>query len=224
MERIVLITDIDTPLSYALARLYIKDGEKVVGTISSQNTGLPYSDLDKDAIDIMEWHHSSPLEAKNLLIHIIKKYRKLDEAIVIHSIESKTLKLHETGIADIEKGIDHWLKGLFFICREIIKTYVTQKNGALFIINCDTKEQGISPVSEAIKAGTRGFIRNLLHSYGKDSFLLNSIESSYVKEDILSASVYKTIKERLRQVSGKQIKLQHKPGFFSGLKKAHKQD
>jgi hypothetical protein len=73
MERNVLITDIDTPLGYALAGYYMKDGERVVGTISSQNPELPYANLDKDKIDIMEWRRASPLESKNLLIQIVKK-------------------------------------------------------------------------------------------------------------------------------------------------------
>ncbi|MBN2532693.1 MAG: SDR family NAD(P)-dependent oxidoreductase [Spirochaetales bacterium] len=222
MERIVLITDIDTPLGYALAGFYIKDGERVIGTVSSQDSDLPYMNLEN--IDIVEWRRFSALESRNLLLHIIKKYKKIDEAIVIQSVISKTRKLHETEISDIEKGIDFWLKGLFFICREIIRTYEKQKNGALFIINHSNKEQGISTVSETIKAGTREFTRNLISSYEKEAFLLNSIESSSPTDDTLSAFIYKTIKERLRQISGKQVNFRHKPGLFSGIKKVLKQD
>ena len=227
MERIVLITDIDTPLGYALARFYIKDSEKVIGTVSSQNPDLPFKELDKDEIDIIEWQRTSPVDSKNLMLTILKKYKKLDEALIIQSIESKSMKLHETNISEIDKEIDFWLKGLIFLCREIIKTFISGQSGIIVFINYLTSEQSVkqsvkhktSCVFEAIRHGIGGFMNQVLHSYQKE-FKVNTIESSFVAEDILSTYIYKNIKERLRGVSGKKLKFQQKLSLFSGLRKS----
>lgn len=222
MQRIVLITDIDTPLGYALLKPYIKENEKVIGTVSSGKSDTLVKDLDKNLIDIIQWQRTSPIDTKNLILTIIKKYKKLDEALIIQSIQSAALKLHETPVTEIDKSIDSLLKGLFFLCREIIKTYLSRQAGILLFINYLNTPQGPSPISEAIKNGIDGFIGQLFRSYQKERFILNSIESSYVDADILSAFIYKNIKERLRQSSGKRLRFQQKIGLFSGLKKAGK--
>ncbi|MBN2443407.1 MAG: SDR family NAD(P)-dependent oxidoreductase [Spirochaetales bacterium] len=219
MDRIVLITDVDTPLGYSLTKLYSNDGDKVIGTVSSGNPGSSIKDEDKGVIDIVDWHRTSPIEAKNLVLSIMKKYKRLDETLIIQSSETVSTPLHDTGIADIDKDIDNSLKSIFFLTREIIKTYMSRKNGLLFFIYNMTMKQETTPIQEAIKNGISGFINQVLISYKDEQFKVNSIESTLTNIETLSSSIYKSINERLRQSSGKRIRFQQKGSLFSGFKK-----
>jgi len=222
MSRIVLITDINTPLGYSLLKLYLKDGNQIIGTVPSINDELQDINTDNDRLDIYEWRRNSLIESKNLLLHITKKYKKLDEAVVIQSIPSHSLKLHELTMSDIDKEVDCSIKGLICICREIIKTMRTQKSGSFFFIFCRNKGIEISPLSELIKRGSEGFLNHLLHVCGKEHFRLNIIETPNIHYDTLPEHIYKTIKEKLPQISGKKIQIQQKTGIFPGINKFHK--
>jgi NAD(P)-dependent dehydrogenase (short-subunit alcohol dehydrogenase family) len=222
MEKCVLITDIDTPLGYQLAKLYSRDGNKVIGTISGGDRENSITDIDTEIIDVTEWHRHSPVEAKNLVLKIQNNYKHLHETLIVQSIHGSTDLLQDTVITDIDKKVDYWLKGLFFLTREIIKTYQNQGQGALYFLQHTNPQQDTSALLEAVKNGTRGFTGYILRAYQKTSFTVNCLESSYTKPGDFAAYAYKQITGRLHQYTGKRVRFQQKIGLFAGIKKPGK--
>jgi hypothetical protein len=247
MEKIILVSDADTPLGYTLFNFFLNDGNKVAGTVSSIKKNIQIAEPHKEAAAIFEWGRSSPVESKNLLLSIIKKFKRLDEAILIQALQpgapgisenavrSYNTPLHETEISAIEKEIDYRIKGLLFLSREIIKTFTVQKKGFLFFVNNFYYADEISVLRRLIETGITSFLKELMKSYRNSGIMMNVIESAAASaglpaDDEFASFVYKNITEKFikpggqpkTHVSGQYIHFRPSKNLFAGLGKVLK--
>jgi hypothetical protein len=207
MERVALITDIDTPLGHSLLHHCYTDYDHIAGTVSSPVKDVSFPGVISERLFTIEWTRRSPFEVKNIILSVIKKYKKLDETLIIHSALADTTHFGNLEIADIDMAVDIWLKNYVFLCREILTYYTSVKGGVLILINNIYYEnkKTISPLFELIHDGFRGFTLNLMASYREKAMRINSIESSSPDEKALSVFVSKCLRDRLRSISGKTI-------------------
>jgi NADP-dependent 3-hydroxy acid dehydrogenase YdfG len=216
MDRIVFITDVDTQLGSSLLKHCYTDYKHIVGTISSPVKEFSFSDVIDERLDIIEWNRRSPFEAKNILLSVIKKYKKLDEVLVIHSSMADTTQLHNIEVADIDMTVDIWIKSYIFLCREILNYFSSKTGGLLLLINNIHYEnkKNTSPLFELIKHGFSGFMQQLMRVYKDRSITINGIESSSPDAKELSTFIYKCLCERLRNLSGKIVTFKKKGKLF----------
>ena len=215
MDRVVLITDINTPLGSALLVKYHTDGEKIIGTITPDNKDFSLPNWSDDGLEVLEWNRHSPVNSKNIILSVLKKYKKLDEVCLIQNMIGNDSFFHELDFKSIDKAIDNWIKGNFFLCREILKVFIQNASGVLVLINNIKCNSNItSPLFEAIRSSFRSFTKELSLTYGSHNIFINGFESTSNLSEDFGGFIYKRICEKMRNNSGRIIQFNKKKSFF----------
>jgi hypothetical protein len=221
MDRVVLITDIDTALGLSLLETYHRNGVKALGISSAEKKIKSFPEFGKDELEIFEWRRYSPIDAKNVIIEVLKKYKTIDEALVVQSVSASGTILPDIDIALIDKTVDYWVKGNLYLTREILSFFSKVKKGILAFIDHRpiNENEKSSPLEESVRSAFSGIIGSLLPCYlGKEVFI-NGFESTSANELNFAQFVYKNMNERFRNVSGKLVTYHESKGIFGNFKR-----
>jgi len=217
MSRIVLITDIDTPLGLDLSKTFLEQGDRVVGTFTAPDNESNLKALNSSSFTIRRWQRSSSLSAKNLLLSIINDFNNLDEALLLQPPSLPAKLLHEVTTAEIEQGVDFWIKGNLFLLKEILDIFNRGRGGVLALINYSPKDStGILPPLESVLRGSfQALAKSLFSSYSQEHLYINGFESNTAESRDFADFIRQTLRDRGRRVSGRWFRFQAKSGLFS---------
>ena len=205
MSRTVLITDIDTPLGLNLSKIFLEQGDSVVGTVTAPDKQSNFKALNSSSFTLRRWQRSSSLSAKNLLLSIINDFNNLDEALLLQPPSLPAKLLHEVTTAEIEQGVDLWIKGNLFLLKEILDIFSRGKGGVLALINYSPKDStGILPPLESVLRGSfQALAKSLFSSYSREDFYINGFESNTAESGDFADFIRQTLQDRGRRVSGR---------------------
>lgn len=218
MDRITVVTDIDTKLGFSILNAFLEYGEKVMGISSVKKDEIRFPGA--RGFECYEWNRSSPIGSRSAVVEILTKHKRIDELVVVQSIRPDAVTIEETDSALVNKAIDYWIKGNLFITREALRFFSEKKAGSLVVVN-HLEESGkkANAVSETIYSACSGLAGALLlHDAGRD-VRINGIESRSENTDALAGFVIKTVTERFRKTSGKLLSYNDQKGLFDRLKR-----
>jgi hypothetical protein len=221
MDRVIVITDIDTKLGCSLIRTYREAGEIAVGISPVKKADLEYSDLKGNDYEIIEWNRNSLIDSKSAILEIIKKYKTIDEVLLVQSIPEYKSSLADIEFSTIDRNIDYWVKGNIYFVREVLRLFAEKESGTLALINhslSDEKNRR-TPLSETVQSAFSGLTKSLLPLYAGKDVCINAFESVTDSPEELARFIYKNMCERFRKVSGKTASFQSGKNLFSALKK-----
>jgi hypothetical protein len=217
MSRTVLITDVDTPLGFDLSKTFLEQGDKVIGTVTASDKEINFKSLNSSSFTLRRWQRSSPLSAKNLLLSIINDFNNLDEALLLQPPSLPAKLLHEVTTAEIEQGVDFWIKGNLFLLKEILYIFSRGRGGVLALINYSPKDSTgiLPPLESALRGGFQALAKSLFSSYSREDLHINGFESTTAQSGDFAHFIRQTLHERGRRVSGRWFRFQAKSGLFS---------
>lgn len=217
MSRIVLITDIDTPLGFDLSKTFLEQGNTVIGTVTALGKESNFKALSSSSFTLRRWQRSSPLSTKNLLLSIINDFNKLDEALLLQPPSLPAKLLHEVTTAEIEQGVDFWIKGNLFLLKEILDIFSKGNGGVLALINYSPKDSTgiLPPLESTLRGGFQALAKSLFSSYSREDLYINGFESNTAQSGDFAHFIQQTLHERGRRVRGRWFRFQAKSGLLS---------
>lgn len=217
MSRTVLITDIDTPLGFDLSKTFLEQGDRVIGTVADPEKDNSIKTLNSSSFTLKRWQRSSSISAKNLLLNIINEFDSLDEALLLQPPSLPAKLLHEVTTAEIEQGVDFWVKGNLFLLKEILDIFNRHRGGVLALINYSPHDSTgiLPPLESALRGSFQALAKSLFSSYSRKNLYINGFESNTVQSSDFSDFIRQTLQDRGRRVSGRWFRFQAKSGLFS---------
>jgi NADP-dependent 3-hydroxy acid dehydrogenase YdfG len=218
MDGITVITDVDTKLGCSVLNTFLEHGEKVVGISSVKKSELAGNGT--GGSELFEWNRCSPIDSRSVVVEILTKYKRIDEVIIVQSLQPEAVRLEETDSALINKKIDYWIKGNLYLTREFLRLFSERKSGSLVFVNhFEGDAKNLLPLSEVIRSAYTGLISSLLPLNSAENVRINGIESKSVFPEELADFIYKNTIERFRKTSGKLLPYHDQKGLFDRLKK-----
>lgn len=203
MERVVLVTDTETRLGSAILDAYNAAGERAIGIPTGpQAAHAPVIGTD----DALTWNRFSAVDPRNIMISTLKRYKTIDEVLVVQSVESEFSDKPE--LVDINKAVDYWIKGNMFFVREVLRVFAERGKGALVLVNhspATGANASPSPIGETVRAAYSGYINALVHVRGDDDICINGFEALTDQIGEFAQFIHKNTSERLRRISGKLL-------------------
>ena len=125
MSKVVLVTDIDTPLGLELAKRYADSGSSLIAASGSKESIESFAGLSDEKYLQVKWLRRSPISARNVVLSGINHFKRIDEAVILQTLGDKPAKTKGSSFgdmqfADIESLIDTQVKGSIFLIKEII--------------------------------------------------------------------------------------------------------
>jgi NAD(P)-dependent dehydrogenase (short-subunit alcohol dehydrogenase family) len=152
MGDVFFITDVDTPLGKELAKLALQQGYTVFGTVAADNEGNDEQKTEKtraaiegkkakETLKIEVWRRHSPVSARHILIKALTHFNTLDNIILLGNPVIERYELRQIPIQQIESLVDGWVKGNFFLVKELLNHFSQNGNqGKGFSLNISRKE------------------------------------------------------------------------------------
>ena len=169
MERVVLISDVQTPLGEELARRYLAAGARVAVTRSNQEARESPLVSESDGLLLTDWNRRSAISTRNVLLSALNRFGRIDEALLLHCPAVEASLLGEASYEAIERNVDTWLKGTLFLAKAVLETFARAGGGRLALVH--HARQGGSPLSRQtdlslppLEATLRGAFRALAQS------------------------------------------------------------
>ena len=208
----VLVTEGDSPLSAALARLFVSKG-CAVATTTSRTGGS--GEREGGAFLSIPWNRRSPVSAHTVLLSALNALEDLDDAFILEAPVSLTSPLHEAASADIERAFDD-AKGAVFMAREVLGYLLRRGSGVLCMVSFSPA--GETPrVVTGLREGFRGFASSLLAGHPDPPPIVNGFQANGASPEEFAAFIDRTLEEKARRISGRWFTLQPRGGFFQGV-------
>ena len=129
MGRVVLISDVQTPLGEELARRYLAEGASVAVTRSNQQSREAPLVSESDGFLLTDWNRRSPISARNVLLAVANRFGRIDEAVVVQWPFVEARLLPETSYESMERAVDAWLKGPLFLVKGLLEVFARNGGG-----------------------------------------------------------------------------------------------
>jgi NAD(P)-dependent dehydrogenase (short-subunit alcohol dehydrogenase family) len=212
MPRTVLLTEGDSPLGGALARLLAARGFTVIATRDRSGPEMQAG----AGVHAVPWNRRSPVSARTVLLDALNlagardKSGGLDEAIILEPPSPGSARLEEASSADIERSFDD-AKGPIFIAREILAHFTRRGSGVLSFVLVGL---GVGPLESGLRESLRGAAAALLASPPLPTILVNGFQASSADIEEYAQFIDRTMEERARRISGRWFTCQSRGGFL----------
>jgi len=227
MERVILISDINTELGLNLLKQYYANGDKIIGISTNDNDNSDHNKIDfkefrPESLEIIPWNRISPVGIKNVLLKGITRFREIHEALILQTISFKYKQFDALSILEIEKSIDKGIKGSCFLIKELLSYLLQQQRGSLSLVsNIHYQDNALgSPLGEMVEASFNALVKSLFRNTRGSAVIINSFESSTIHSDKFSEFIYKTNNEKTNRASGKKFSYHDKKPFLAGIRNA----
>jgi NAD(P)-dependent dehydrogenase (short-subunit alcohol dehydrogenase family) len=165
----------------------------------------------------LDWNPPSPVSAKAMVLSALNKMEHIDDAILVCVPPAYRKNAEEFTAAEIDRFIDHNIKGWFFLARELTAVFKARGQGTLSLVlpelSAGSKPDAPDLTGPVVTAAFRSFAQGIL---------LSSLNAPYEalgfslpepgEENAFAAFIFKTIEEGKR-ASGRW----HKYGKFGFL-------
>ena len=223
MTKGMLIAGNETALTAAVAGEAAKQNEPYVValvrnrySVASPKQAPPDNDENPDKV--LEWNPGSPLSARTLVIAAENRLGCIGRAVLVCDPPAAGLALAGLGFADIEVLVNDYIKGWFFLAKEITAVFRARGEGTLALAY---PEAGGSSGKEApdlsshtALAAFRSLTGNLLASASAEPFMIQGFSGNETGDEAgYAAFIFKQLEEGSRRGNGKLHKF-GKLGLF----------
>ncbi|MBI9107281.1 MAG: hypothetical protein JEZ04_11110 [Spirochaetales bacterium] len=159
------------------------------------------------------WNKRSPLSARNSILTIINRHKRIDEAIISYQPGEFNKTFHEISTPVYDLMIDRWIKGYGYLLKELIQLFIKQKSGRISLILDSNGLKVMTPVESAVFSYLKTFVQNLSILYQNEAFRIYCFESDSNRAEDFINFYFKTISEG-RYVPGKLYKFTDRKSLF----------
>jgi NAD(P)-dependent dehydrogenase (short-subunit alcohol dehydrogenase family) len=227
MGRIVLVSDVQTPLGEELARRYLAEGASVAVTRSNRQSRESPMVSESDGFLLTDWNRRSPISARNVLLSVTNRFGRLDEAVVLHDPTVKPALIPDTAYETIERAVDSWLKGTLFLVKGLLEILAQTGAGRLALV--EYAPRGVSPLSRqavasrppleaALRGAFRALVQSLLETGGPKGVTVNAFESVATLARDFAGFIVETLMARGDKPAGKWLRFQPRSGLLAPLR------
>ena len=172
----------------------------------------------KDTEDSIVWNKRSPLSARNSVLTVLNRHKKIDNAFIIYQPGSFNKTFHEISSPVYDLQIDRWIKGYGYLMKEIIQLFIKQQSGSVSLIIDTGGLKIMTPIESAIFSYLKALVQNLSILYQNEPFRIYCFESDSTRREDFTDFIFKTL-EDLKHSPGKNYKFTDKKGLFDFAKK-----
>jgi NAD(P)-dependent dehydrogenase (short-subunit alcohol dehydrogenase family) len=212
MPRTILVTEGDSLLGGALARLLSARGLSVVKIVGHEGGGGRASaDASPAAVS---WNRRSPLSARTVLLNVLNTFDVVDEVLILEPPCATHPSLHDMPSVEIERAFDD-AKGPVFLAREALAYFLGRHSGVLCMVGIGS---GSSPLESGMRECFRGLSSSLLTAGAEPGVVINGFQSGGVQPEEYAAFIDKTLEEKARKITGRWFTCPSRTGFLQGMK------
>jgi len=220
MGRVVLVSDVQTPLGEELARRYLAEGASVAVTRSNQKSRESPLVSESDGFLLTDWNRRSPISARNVLLSVVNRFGRIDEAVVLHDPAVKASLLPEAPYDSIERAVDSWLKGTLFLVKGLLEVLARDGAGRLALVEYAPRQAVASrpPVEAALRGAFKALTDSLLETGGPKGVAVHAFESVATLARDFAGFIVETLGARGDKPSGKWLRFQPRGGLLAPLR------
>jgi NAD(P)-dependent dehydrogenase (short-subunit alcohol dehydrogenase family) len=215
MERIVMVSDADTPLGRELVRLFTARGHQVAALVSDARAS-EFPGTGSRAPLVVPWSRRSPAGARTAVLSTLNRFGVLEEAVVLGAAPSPPALPHELASVDIERAVDQGLKGPIFLVRELLGVFLRRGQGVLSLV-CFSERRDDEPgpaLDQTVQEGWQGFAAGVLDAYAEKSVFINGFKAAGVGHEEAAAFVDRSLEEKARKITGRWFTFQPRGGIL----------
>jgi len=215
MERIVLVSDADTPLGRELVRLFTARGHQVAALVADARAP-EFPGTGRRAPLVVPWSRRSPAGARAAVLSTLNRFGVLEDAVVPGAQPSPPALPHELASVDIEGAIDLGLKGPIFLVRELLGVFLRRGQGVLSLV-CFSERRDDEPgpaLDQTVQEGWQGFAAGVLDAYAEKTVYINGFKAAGVGHEDAAAFIDRSLEEKARKITGRWFTLQPRGGIL----------
>ena len=215
MPRTVLVSEGDSPLGAALARLLVSRGCSVMTTVPRSPGGgsLPGAAAYGRTQLAVAWNRRSPLSARTVLLDAINTFDVVDDVLILEPPCPAIAPLSETASADIERAFDD-ARGPVFLAREALAYFTRRGVGVLGMVSLGP---AVAPLESGMRECFRGVCTSLFSAGGAAGIVVNGFQSGGVGTEEFADFIDRVLEEKARRISGRWFICAPRGGFFQGV-------
>jgi NAD(P)-dependent dehydrogenase (short-subunit alcohol dehydrogenase family) len=212
MPRTVLVSEGNSPLGAALARLLAARGCSVVTTEPrpAADGSLPGAASAGRTQLAVAWNRRSPVSAHTVFLDAINAFEAVDDVLILEPPCLSIASLPETPSADIECAFDD-ARGPVFLAREALAYFKRRGSGVLCMVSLGP---AASPLEGGMRECFRGVCTSLLSTTGTAGVVVNGFQSGGVATEEYADFVDRMLEEKARKISGRWFTCVPHGGFF----------
>jgi NAD(P)-dependent dehydrogenase (short-subunit alcohol dehydrogenase family) len=219
MGRVVLVSDVQTPLGEELARRYLAEGASVAATRSNRKASESPLVSESGGFLLVDWNRRSPISARNVLLSVANRFGRIDEAVLLQDPSVEPRLLPDTSYESIERAADAWLKGPLFLLKGLLESFARDGGGRLALVEYAPRQALTRPPLEAALRGAfRALAQTLLDAGGPKGVQVHCFESVETLARDFANFIVETLGARGDKPSGKWLRFQPRGGLLSPLR------
>ena len=183
-SKVVIITGATSGIGEASARLFAREGARVVGVGRTKDKGrriVAEIRGDGDEAIFIQADVSKEADCKRMIDRTIEEYGRLD-VLFNNAGTTSTVLIEDADEAEFDRIMGVNLKSVFFACKYAIPIMKRQKYGV--ILTCTSKGAVIptkcSAIYAASKAAANQFTQAIAINYGRYGIRANELLPSYI--------------------------------------------
>ncbi len=215
MERIVLVSDADTPLGRELVRLFTAHGHQVAALVGDARAP-EFPGTGSRAPLVVPWSRRSPAGARAAVLTVLNRFGVLEEAVVPAGVPAPSSLPHELASIDIERVVDHGLKGPIFLVRELLGVFLGRGQGVLSLV-CYSERRDDEPgpaLDQAVQEGWQGYAAGVLDAYAGKPVRVNGFKAAGVGHEEAAAFIDRSLEDKGRKITGRWFAFQPRGGIL----------
>ena len=217
MGRVVLVSDVQTPLGEELARAYLAEGASVAATRSNLKAHEAPLVSESEGFLLMDWNRRSPISARNVLLSAANRFGRIDEAVLLQDPAVEAKLLPDTSYESMERAADAWLKGPLFLLKGLLEAFARNGGGRLALVDYAPRQAaaGRPPLEAALRGAFRALAQSLLDTGGAKGVQVHCFESVETLARDFAGFITETMTVRGDKPSGKWLRFQPRGGRLS---------
>ncbi|MDR2631750.1 MAG: hypothetical protein LBC60_12590 [Spirochaetaceae bacterium] len=211
MTRGILIAGTEAALSAAIAGEAAKRVESFAAAFIPNRIpasgGGGVTDTAKALIPLM-WNPGSPISSRSLTLAAENRLERIHEAILVCVPPSLRRKPEELVSSDIDGMVNDYIKGWFFLIKELTALFKNRNAGTLVLVLSEIagkeKDATVDLMGPATAASFRALAQGLLAASIGEPYEVLAFSSAETGEEKAFASfIFKTMEENNRRNAGK---------------------
>ncbi len=118
MEKVVLVSESESFIGRSLINILLEKGCQVIAVATGDET----PDSETERLITLSWNPASWFSTKAIVRESLRLFNHIDAAWIIHSSDKITKPFAEIDSSDIERTLEHTIKGSIALSRELLTT------------------------------------------------------------------------------------------------------
>ena len=217
MEKTVLISESESLIGKQLIDNYLSAGYKIIAPVSEKADSDNEEDEENGDMLSISWNKTSVFSTKTIIREGIRRFKKIDEAIIIFPSPGLAGNFSELTMGEIEEILENYVNGTVYITKELIDYYEKNEKGLLSFALFGDINQAPSALASGVMGFFRYFIKGILEKKKNNIF-----QAAYYSQDQTDYKgfadfIYKYNRTRLDKAEGQWLKFTDKKSLFSSL-------